>query len=266
MEYSVDFKPRSGHGLPAHALLKEIVAQEKGTYEKLLNDFLKYSENIQSIKKKKHEVEKDVPVWNNDFLPGLDIISIYGMLSHFKPKKYIEIGSGNSTLVANKAIIEQKLDVAITSIDPYPRASIDQLANTVIREPIEDVKDLSFIWKELQANDILFIDNSHRALPNSDVTVCFLDIIPNLKKGVIVQIHDIYIPFDYPQFMCDRFYSEQYMLATLLLANRDKYKPLFPAFYISETSDLKKIISPIWDHPNLKGVERHGGGFWFQIN
>ena len=188
------------------------------------------------------------------------------MLGHFKPKNYIEIGSGNSTLVAKKAITEQRLETRITSIDPFPRASIDQLADNVIRKPIEDLKDLSFIWEELQANDIIFIDNSHRALPNSDVTVCFLDIIPNLKKGVVVQVHDIYIPFDYPQFMCDRFYSEQYMLATLLLANPEKYKPLFPAYYISESEDLKKIISPIWDHPNLEGVERHGGSFWFQLN
>jgi hypothetical protein len=65
--------------------------------------------------------------------------------------------------------------------------------------------------------------------------------------------------------MCDRFYSEQYVLAAFLLANSEKYKPLLPNFFISEDASLKKILEPIWHHPNLEGVERHGGSFWLRI-
>ena len=167
-------------------------------------------------------------------------------------------------MVVRKAIKDSSLQTKITSIDPFPRAAIDQLADMVIRMPLENLKDYSFA-DELNENDILFIDNSHRALPNSDVTVCFLELIPRLKKGVIVHIHDVYLPYDYPQFMCDRFYSEQYLLATLLLAAPEKYQTILPNFFISEDEVLKKILQPLWDEHNLKNIERHGGSFWFKI-
>lgn len=92
-----------------------------------------------------------------------------------------------------------------------------------------------------------------------------MEILPNLNSGVIVHIHDIYIPYDYPQFMCDRFYSEQYGLAMYLLANSDKYVPVLPNYFIYEDKALSEILKPFWKHPNLEGVEQHGGSFWLQI-
>jgi hypothetical protein len=65
--------------------------------------------------------------------------------------------------------------------------------------------------------------------------------------------------------MCDRFYSEQYGLAMYLLANDKKFFPILPNFFISEDKELSSILEPIWHHPNLEGVERHGGSFWFKI-
>jgi hypothetical protein len=185
------------------------------------------------------------------------------MLAEFKPKKYIEIGSGNSTKVAYKAKQEQQLDTEIISIDPMPRAEIDQLADVVIRQPFENI-DLNLLYT-LDENDILFVDNSHRILPNSDAMVFFMDILPKLKKGVIVHIHDVYLPYDYPQFMCDRFYSEQYGLAFYLLANPTKYETLLPNFFIAEDPALAATIAPIWQHENLSHVEKHGGSFWLRI-
>ena len=95
--------------------------------------------------------------------------------------------------------------------------------------------------------------------------VFFLEVLPRLRKGVIVHLHDIYLPYDYPQFMCDRFYSEQYGLAMYLLANPKKYKPILPAYFISEDHELSRVIEPVWNHKNLENVERHGGSFWLQI-
>src|SRR5690554_3295967 len=186
------------------------------------------------------------------------------MLAINKPKKYIEVGSGNSTKVAYKAKKENNLDTEIISIDPMPRAEIDHLADQVIRKPFEEI-DYNMIHS-LEENDILFIDNSHRILPNSDSMVFYLEILPRLKKGVIVHIHDIYLPYDYPQFMCDRFYSEQYGLAMFLLANPIKYDTVLPNFFISEDKELSDLISPIWKHENLNGVEKHGGSYWIKIN
>ena len=264
MEYKVDFKPRYGHGKPAHPELLKIINQNREKYKALINKALSLKEKIWTIKDTSKETSAINPSWNNGFLPGLDIIGIYTMLAEFKPTKYIEIGSGNSTKVAYKAKKEQNLSTEIISIDPMPRAEIDSLADKMIREPFENV-DFDIIG-ELNENDILFIDNSHRILPNSDSLVFYLELLPRLKKGVIVHIHDIYLPYDYPQFMCDRFYTEQYGLAMYLLANPKKYEPILPNYFISEDKELSALISPIWEHENLKNVERHGGSFWLRIS
>ena len=263
LEYGVDFKPRYGHGLPPHKELYAIVNEGREEYKAFLESTLKFVEAFHSIKKMSEDKNPSNPVWNNTFLPGLDIVGIYSMLALKHPKKYVEVGSGNSTKVAYRAKKDNNLSTEIISIDPYPRAEIDHLADQVIRKPFEDV-GYEMIYA-LEENDVLFIDNSHRILPNSDSMVFFLEILPRLKKGVIVQIHDIYIPYDYPQFMCDRFYTEQYGLMMYLLANPQKYKTILPNYFISEDKELKTVIEKIWQHPNLEGVERHGGSYWIQI-
>jgi hypothetical protein len=264
LEYKVDLKPRYGHGKPAHQDLYKIIDANRPRYRELIKTALSFKESLWTIQDSKKETDPMKPSWNNGFLPGLDITGIYAMLSEFKPRKYIEIGSGNSTKVAFKAKSEQGLDTEIISIDPEPRAQIDKLSDRIIREPFENC-DFN-IPNELNENDILFVDNSHRILPNSDSMVFYLEILPKLKKGVIVHIHDIYLPYDYPQFMCDRFYSEQYGLAMYLLANPKKYDPVLPNYFISADSELSSLISPIWEHENLRGVEKHGGSFWLRIN
>lgn len=264
LEYPVDFKPRYGHSKPAHSELYTIINSYRDNYRDLLLRSLSYKESIWEIKDSKDEKDSIKPTWNNGFLPGLDIIGIYTLMAEFKPKKYIEIGSGNSTKVAFKAKTERNLLTEIISIDPLPRAEIDNLASKVIRKPLESI-DFN-ILSELNANDILFVDNSHRILPNSDSMVFYLEILPRLRKGVVVHIHDIYLPYDYPQFMCDRFYSEQYGLAMYLLANSKKYETILPNYFIHEDKELSELISPIWNHTNLENVERHGGSFWLRIN
>lgn len=263
LDYPVKMEPRYGHGKPPHPGLYASINAHRESYKELLQAALKYQDTFWQIKEAAAESDPSKPKWNNGFLPGLDIIGIYTLLAELKPNKYIEIGSGNSTKVAFKAKTELQLATQITSIDPQPRAEIDQLADRVIRKPFEEV-DLN-ILDELQENDILFVDNSHRILPNSDAMVFFMEILPRLKKGVIVQIHDIYLPYDYPQFMCDRFYSEQYGLAMYLLANPQKYQPILPNYFIFEDAELSAIVAPIFNHPNLTGVERHGGSFWLRI-
>ncbi len=264
LEYKVNFKPRYGHGKPPHTELYSIINSNRDEYKNILQKSLELKEYIWQIKDSKDETNSVNPTWNNGFLPGLDVIGIYTMLSEFKPKKYIEIGSGNSTKVAFKAKKDQNLTTEIISIDPYPRAEIDELADKIIRKPFEDI-DYN-ILDELNENDILFVDNSHRILPNSDSMVFYMEILPKLKKGVIVHIHDIYLPYDYPQFMCDRFYSEQYGIAMFLLANSLKYKPILPNYFISEDKELSEIISPIWKNNNMKYTEKHGGSFWLKID
>ena len=263
LEYKVEMKPRHGHGLPPHARLYDIINAQRAEYAAWMEKIRQYKPQLQSILKADAVQDAIQPGWNNGFLPGMDIMALYTVLAELKPRRYVEIGSGNSTKVAHKAKTDMGLNTEIISIDPYPRAEIDHLADQIIRTPFEQL-DNAFL-RDLNENDVLFVDNSHRVLPNSDATVFFLEVLPELKKGVVVHIHDIYIPYDYPQFMCDRFYSEQYALAAFLLANPQHYIPMLPNYFISEDVELHGLITDMWEHPNLEGVERHGGSFWLKI-
>ena len=263
LDYKVNLQPRYGHGLPPHERLYKLIDEQRAAIRVWLEKAVSHRDVFQNIRDTNQEVNPERPAWNNGFLPGLDIILLYTIIAELKPRKYVEVGSGNSTKVAHLAKRNGELKTEIISIDPMPRAEIDQLANKVVRKPFEDV-ELNF-FESLEAGDVVFIDNSHRILPNSDSTVFYLEVLPRLKPGVIVHIHDVYLPYDYPQFMCDRYYSEQYGLAMFMLANPSKYQTLLPNYFIDQDPELSAVLAPIWDHPNLENVERHGGSFWLEI-
>jgi len=261
LEYPIHFKPRYGDGQPPHDQLAKILDKNRPDFENWLKKTLTYTSEFQKIG---FQYSPSLPYWNNGYLPGLDMIALYTLLAELKPGKYIEIGSGNSTRVAHLCKNDQKLSTQIISIDPQPRNEIDHLADEIIRSPLENTS--LNLPEVLNPGDILFVDNSHRILPNSDSMVFFMEILPRLKPGVIVHIHDIYLPYDYPQEFCERFYSEQYGLAIWLLANPKKSKIIFPAFFISQDHELSKILKDFWKLEGMDRVEQHGGSFWFEIN
>jgi predicted O-methyltransferase YrrM len=262
LEYPLELKERYSN--PHHQGLYDITNKYRANYAALLQAALKYKDTFAAIKQMTDlsASENMQPGWNNGYLPGLDIVSLYTIIAENKPGQYVEIGSGNSTKVAAKSIKENGLSTKITSIDPYPRVEMDSLADNVIRTTL-DKADLT-IFDKLEANDVLYVDNSHVCFPNSDVTIFFLDILPRLKKGVIVHVHDIYIPYDYPKFMVDRFYSEQYLLATYLL-NAKNFEVVLPNYFVFKDAELSSILNPLWEMPAMKKVEQHGGSFWFRI-
>jgi predicted O-methyltransferase YrrM len=263
LDYKVNMTPRWGFGKQANPHLLEIIEKGRSRYVDILKAAPAYFDQLKTIRKSNENANALAPVYNNGFLPGMDIAMIYTIIRENSPAKYVEVGSGNSTKVAAKAKHDAAIDMEIISIDPMPRAEIDQLANTIVRVPFETT-DIS-IFAQLGENDIVFIDNSHRVLPNSDATVFFMEVLPILKKGVIVHVHDIYLPYDYPQVMCDRAYSEQYGLAAFILANPVKYEVMMPNYFVSEDPELSKLLSPLFDSKELENVERHGGSFWIRI-
>lgn len=264
LEYPVDFRPRYGHGLPPHQGLNIIIGRNRPEYQAWLERAVSYAPQLATIPDSSNGLSDPLsPSWNNGFLPGLDIAMLYTMIAAYKPSHYIEIGSGNSTKVVAKARQDHHTGTHITSIDPAPRAEIDQLADTIDRRPLEKT-DLR-IFEDLQPGDIVFVDNSHRVFPNSDAMVFFMEILPQLPKGVVVQVHDVYLPYDYPQDMCDRFYSEQYALAAFLLADPGRYHTVMPCYYISEEADLRQPLDALWSYPGMPPVEKHGGSFWLEL-
>jgi hypothetical protein len=251
------------NALNPHPELLQILDRDRARYAEVLRSFLRFIPNFLTIKKSRDQGSLTDPFWINGWMPGLDGVALYSFLSLKKPRKYVEIGSGNSTKFAFKAKTEFSPRTEIISIDPHPRAEIDSICNQVIRKPIENV-DVRF-FDNLGEDDLLYVDNSHRVFMNSDATVVFLEIIPRLQKGVLVEIHDINLPFDYPAEYLDRYYSEQYLLAAYLLAKGNRFRVVLPSYFASQDKELESILKPLWDSPELNGVESHGCSFWLQI-
>jgi hypothetical protein len=197
----------------------------------------------------------------NAWFSGLDLAALYMFVARHRPARYIEIGSGWTTKIARRAARDAGVDLHITSIDPQPRAEIDRLCNVVVRRAAEDV-DASLLTG-LGPGDILFIDGSHRALTNSDCVMLFLEVLPELMGGVLVHVHDVFLPFDYPREWSERYYSEQYLLAAWLLAEGRRFRVELPNMFVSHDPDLRRELDPLWTG-NLAPIQRHGGSFWLR--
>lgn len=197
--------------------------------------------------------------WTNGFLPALDALTIMWAASRAKGT-FFEIGSGNSTRAARAAIRHSGRDVRLVSVDPQPRLEIDALCDEVIRAPLEAI-DLSPILA-LEPGDVLFVDSSHRSFMNSDVTVVMTEILPALKPGVIFGIHDIMLPYDYPERWTKRAYSEQYLLASFLLSNPAYFDIRFANQWISRQGQHVVPLQAIWSRLGEGVRDRGGSAFW----
>ena len=161
---------------------------------------------------------------NGMFTSG-DAEFLYNMVRLKKPKRVIEIGSGNSTLLVIEAIrrnrvLQSDYVCEHTCIEPYETPWLERSGVKVRREVVEAVDNS--VFQQLESGDLLFIDSSHVIRPQGDVLCEFLEILPTLKKGVIVHIHDIFTPRDYPKaFVVDKvhFWNEQYLMEALLSGN-----------------------------------------------
>ncbi|MBN1883550.1 MAG: class I SAM-dependent methyltransferase [Deltaproteobacteria bacterium] len=150
----------------------------------------------------------------------------YQLIRSIQPGKIYEIGSGNSTLMAIKALRKNRetdpgYECRHVCIEPYEMPWLEQTGVTVIRRRVEDI-ELDFFY-ELDENDILFIDSSHIIKPQGDVLFEYLSLLPSLKKGVIVHVHDIFSPKDYPKKWLEgevKFWNEQYLLEAFLSHNK----------------------------------------------
>ena len=265
-EYKVDTKPRMLPGTRLFEALRTILEQQRPHYREGLQRVLANADSLARIPDAQNQPVSGLePHWNNGYFPGLDIAVLYTLLGHCRPQHYLEVGSGTSTKVAAQARRDFGLTMEMRSIDPAPRQEIDALVDRVDRVPLEDLRDSEGLIANLGPSDVLFLDNSHRVFSNSDALIGLLEWLPFLSKGVLVHVHDVYLPFDYPQEMCDRFYNEQYMLAALLISNPDRYKVLMPNWFISQDAKLSELVSPLWTTPGMPVVERHGGSFWIEI-
>ena len=260
-EYLYTCQPRWGYGLPPHGRLAAMIGAQRSGYIQRLDKFIAL-EGVSSIAANAPD-DSPEPRWLNPWFTGLDALALYGMLTTQNPRLMLEIGSGNSTKFARRAITDHKLRTKLISIDPQPRAEVDALCDEVLRNPAEAV-DFK-IFSKLKSGDILFIDSSHRSFQNSDVTMLFLDVLPQLEPGVIVHIHDIYLPYDYPPPSEGLLYNEQYLLAALMLGGGTWLEPIFPCFYISQDTALFAKALPLWQQLGISGFPAPENSFWLKI-
>jgi hypothetical protein len=254
-------EPRYGYDRPPHPELFELIAAGRDDYRRRLEGFAKYRDNALAIPLWA-PIDPSDPTWSNGWFQGLDALALYCFLADKRPARYVEVGSGNSTKFARRAIADHGLSTVVTSIDPEPRADVDRLCDRVVRSRLEDA-DLT-LFADVAPGDIVFIDGSHQCLENSDVTVFFLEVLPRLPGGVLVQLHDIFLPWDYPPQMADRLYSEQYVLATWLLAQTRPPEIVLPCFFISVEPSLHHAVDWLWDSFVWSGAASNGLSFWFR--
>lgn len=201
--------------------------------------------------------------YTNDQYPALDAEFLYSAIYYFRPKTIIEIGSGYSSLITadiNRRVFGNRIE--FNCIEPYPRQflidGVDGITQ-LIHEKVENV-DLTF-FDRLEEDDILFIDSSHVSKVGSDVNFLFFEVLPRLKKGVLVHIHDIFLPDEYHKvWMIDqgRNWNEQYLLRAFLQFNSD-WKVVWAAHFMA-TRYTSMVHDVFPRFPELGG----GGSFWLR--
>ncbi len=191
------------------------------------------------------DLDGRTPFLPNGYFSYGDALALTTVLATRKPARYVEVGGGNSTKFARRAIGKYKLDTKIECIDPNPRSSVRDIADKWISNGLLDV-DPSY-FQSLKGGDVLMLDGSHLLFHGSDTTHFFLRIYPLLRPSVIVHVHDIHLPYEYPEIATGFFWNEQYILAMM--------------FYYKPASD---IIAPI-KYRHREGMCDEGAGFWFEV-
>jgi len=258
---SAEDVPRYGGSRPPHPRLATLLAEHEQGMAEVLDRLGVYADDLARIPTQ--DPGDGSLFWGNRFCSGLDGVAIYGVVRMYQPKRYIEVGSGYSTMFAARAKREGSPGTTITSIDPNPRATIDMLCDRVIREPLESV-DLD-VFAGLEAGDIVFMDGSHRTFMNSDAVAFFLDVLPELPSGVVVGIDDVLLPTDYFADWANRYYSEQYLLAAYLLAPAPWIVPLLPCNYVTDQSHLRARLDCLWRRPAMQEIDPRGTSWWLTI-
>ena len=253
----VNAQPRYGYGRRSHQRLTQLLSCNDDRYRDVLLDLQRYKDDLATIALEQNDPLE--PHWRSGYLFGFDGATLYGSIRSRMPRRYLEVGSGNSTLFVDRARRDGGVDLEIISMDPCPRREIDSICDRIVRQPLEDA-DLG-IFDDLRDGDVLFMDGTHRVFMNSDVTAFFLDVLPELPPGILVGIHDIHLPDDYPPGYNDRYYSEHYLLAALLLGEPSWIETVLPCWYVSHHPQLGKLAHALIP-PAFASEDPHGVIFW----
>ncbi len=227
-------------------------------------DTLVYADELQAMDIQSGGSSKDYFHFggsNDQYGPG-DFEVLYQMVRSQKPARIVEIGSGWSTKGVVSALTRNRAEgksCRHICIEPYEDRGLAALGIELVRDKVEDM-DLS-LFSGLEAGDILFIDSTHIIRPHGDVLTEYLRILPRLKPGVIVHVHDIFTPYNYPAKWVvedNRIWDEQYLLEVLLSGGR--FEVLCANHFLSRNHfERLKAVAPYLE-------KRHKpGSFWMRV-
>jgi len=189
------------------------------------------------------------PRWDQDWFPRLDAAMAYAIVRRYRPRRIIEVGSGHSTRFLARAVGDGGLATQILAIDPAPRAALHGLPVEWLPQTVPACGLAPF--QQLATGDILFIDSSHILMPGTDVDFLLNEVLPILPSGVLVHLHDVFLPDDYPTTWGWRGYNEQSGVAALL---DGRWEPLFASRYVATCLSDRVEDSVIAQLPLLPGA------------
>lgn len=235
------------------------VCLQESDWRSLVPAFDKYRVELNRLQR---AADNDVEFTNeNPFYHPPDSDVLYVMVREHRPSRIIEIGSGNSTRLSRQAIIDGKLSTKLISIDPNPRTDISGIADETRIQRVEETP-VDELVNELEAGDFLFIDSSHLVRVGNDCTYEFLQLLPRLTPGVVVHVHDISLPWDYPIEWIRREsivaeWGEQYLLQAILQSGIE-YQVLWPGYYVQNC-----VASSEFDRWFPNRASRDARSLWF---
>ena len=203
--------------------------------------------------------------FDNVFFTYSDAITMYSMMRHLKPRRIVEIGSGFSSaliLDTNEQFFNGSIE--LTFIEPDPERLFKNLKQgervNIIQQKIQDVD--AGVFQQLEAGDFLLIDTSHVSKSGSDVNHIYFNILPYLKKGVKIHIHDIFFPFEYPEkwVIEGRSWNEVFLLRAFLAFNNSFSILYFNDFAEKLNRDFLEEHMPLM----LKRNSTVCGGLWME--
>ncbi|MFN4275026.1 MAG: class I SAM-dependent methyltransferase [Ferrovibrio sp.] len=212
---------------PVYEPVADLFAASDLTFGNLLEEADSHAEALSRIAAER-KAGGSGPRFDQSWFPTLDAVAAYTLVRRLKPARIIEVGSGHSTRFLARAAADAGLETTITAIDPQPRATLAGLPIRFVPAVMQTADPA--IFATLQPGDILFIDSSHILMPGTDVDWLFSRVLPLLPAGVVVHIHDIFLPDDYPRSWAWRGYNEQQAVVPMLIGG---FRPLFASHYVA---------------------------------
>ncbi len=203
-----------------------------------------------------------IKITSNGFFLTPDAEIYASMILDRRPKRVVEVGSGFSSLIARKTICHAGYPTKLVAIDPSPRADVQAVADELILSPVEQSNLINFDWS---AEDLLFIDSSHLCRTRGDLPYLYCQVLPSLPGGVLVHVHDIFLPYDYPNLYDPWCYTELYLLSCML-AHTSRYQTILATHLLSRQylDHMQMTFGPLVG--STEETHYFGSSYWFAVH